>query len=39
MEIKRTFDILDHVIENYPKEDNYAVKRNGAWDKFSIKEI
>lgn len=39
MEVKRTFDILDHILENYPKEDNFAVKRNGKWDKFSIDQI
>ncbi len=39
MEIKRTFDILDHVIENYSKDDNFAVNRNGTWEKFSAKEI
>ena len=39
MEVKRTFDILDHVLENFPKEDNFAVKRNGKWDKFSAENI
>jgi len=39
MEIKRTFDFLDHVLENYPKEDTYAVKRHGKWEKFSAVEV
>ncbi len=39
MEIKRTFDFLDYVLEHYPKEDNYAVKRNGKWEKFSVEDI
>jgi long-chain acyl-CoA synthetase len=39
MEIKRTFDFLDHVLENYPKEDSFAVKRKGKWETFSAVEI
>jgi long-chain acyl-CoA synthetase len=39
MEIKRTFDILDHLLENFQKSDNLAVKRNGQWEKFSAQEI
>jgi long-chain acyl-CoA synthetase len=35
MEIKRTFDLLDNMLENYRKSDNLAVKRNGIWEKFS----
>lgn len=35
MEIKRTFDLLDHYAENYVIEDALAVKRNKKWDKFS----
>ena len=39
MAIKRTFDFLDHVVKNHLKEDNFAVKRNNRWEKFSAKEI
>jgi len=38
MKIKRTFDILDHIKNNSPKEINLAVKRNGKWEKFSTQE-
>lgn len=38
MEIKRTFDLLDHYAENYIVEDALAVKRNRKWDKFSTND-
>jgi len=38
MEVKRTFDILDQLVEKYPKDVALAVKRNGKWDKFSTAE-
>ncbi len=39
MKIKRTFEFIEHAIENYPKEDAFSVKRNGKWEKFSTEEI
>lgn len=39
MEIKRTFEFIEHAVENYPKDDAFSVKRNGKWEKFSTKEI
>lgn len=38
MDIKRTFDLLDHYAENYVVEDALAVKRNRKWDKFSTND-
>ena len=38
MEINRTFDIVEKLIAEYPKEDALAVKRNGSWEKFSTVE-
>jgi long-chain acyl-CoA synthetase len=38
MEIKRTFDIIDRMINNFAREDALVVKRNGQWEKFSTKE-
>lgn len=38
MEIKRTFDILDQLIEKYSKDVALAVKRNGKWEEFSTQE-
>lgn len=36
MEITRTFDLLDHLISNYPeKEDILACKEKGEWVKYS----
>jgi long-chain acyl-CoA synthetase len=35
MEIKRTFDIVDQLVEKYQREDALAIKRNGKWEKFS----
>lgn len=34
-EITRTFDLLDHLVERYPKEDILAGKVNGEWVKYS----
>lgn len=34
-EITRTFDLLDHLVEQYPKEDMLAGKVNGEWVKYS----
>lgn len=39
MKIKRTFEFIEHAIENYPKEDAFSVKRNGKWDIFSTQTI
>ena len=38
MEVTRTFDIVDQLLEKYPREDALAVKRNGQWEKFSTQE-
>ena len=38
MEIKRTFDIIDQLLEKYPRNDALCVKRNGKWEQFSTKE-
>ena len=35
VEIKRTFDLLDHLVEQYPKDDILAGKVNGEWVKYS----
>lgn len=35
MEVKRTFDILENLIEKYPKDDILSRKVNGKWIKFS----
>ncbi len=35
MEITRTFDLLDHLVERYPKDDMLAGKVNGEWVKYS----
>ncbi len=35
VEITRTFDLLDHLVEQYPKEDILAGKVNGEWIKYS----
>ena len=35
VEITRTFDLLDHLVENFPKEDILAGKLNGEWVKYS----
>ncbi|MBO7101225.1 MAG: long-chain fatty acid--CoA ligase [Bacteroidales bacterium] len=33
--ITRTFDLLDHLVENFPKDDILAGKVNGEWVKYS----
>ena len=33
--ITRTFDLLDHLTTNYPKDDILAGKNNGEWVKYS----
>ncbi len=38
MEVKRTFDIVDYILENYSRDDALCVKRNGKWEKFSTEE-
>lgn len=38
MNITRTFEIVDQLIEKYPKEVALSAKRNGKWDSFSTKE-
>lgn len=35
MEIRRTFDIVDQLVEKYQRDDALAVKRNGQWEKFT----
>lgn len=35
IEINRTFDLLDHLVTNYPKDDILAGKVNGEWVKYS----
>jgi len=35
IEITRTFDLLDHLVEQYPKDDILAGKVNGEWVKYS----
>ncbi len=35
IEIKRTFDLLDHLVVNFPKDDILAGKVNGEWVKYS----
>ena len=35
VEITRTFDLLDLLVEQYPKEDILAGKVNGEWVKYS----
>ncbi|MBQ9417973.1 MAG: AMP-binding protein [Bacteroidales bacterium] len=34
-EITRTFDLLDHLVEHYPKDDILAGKVGGEWVKYS----
>ena len=34
-EITRTFDLLDHLVERFPKDDILAGKVNGEWVKYS----
>ena len=39
MEIKRTFEFIEHALEKHPKEDAFSVKRNGKWENFSTQTI
>ncbi len=39
MEVKRTFDLVERYLTEFPKEDALAVKRNGVWEKFSSREF
>lgn len=34
----RIFDILDHMLENHPRDDAFAYKRNSNWKKFSTEK-
>ncbi|MDP3437342.1 MAG: long-chain fatty acid--CoA ligase [Bacteroidales bacterium] len=38
MEVTRTFDILDQLVTEYPKDDILSRKVNGKWIKFSCDE-
>jgi long-chain acyl-CoA synthetase len=38
MEITRTFDLLEKIRDEFPKEDTLAGKQNGKWIKYSSKE-
>lgn len=38
MKITRTFEIVDQLLEKYPKEKALAVKRDGKWESFSTLE-
>lgn len=38
MNVKRTFEIVDQLIEKYPKDVALSVKRNGNWDNFSTQD-
>ena len=38
MEIKRIFDLLDYITENYPQDDTLNGKRKGQWVNFSTKD-
>lgn len=38
MEITRTFDLLDWLLERYPKNDILNGKRNGEWISFSVND-
>ncbi|MBN1252004.1 MAG: long-chain fatty acid--CoA ligase [Bacteroidales bacterium] len=35
MEVRRTFDIVDQLVEKYKRDDALAVKRFGKWETFS----
>ncbi len=34
----RIFDILDHILENNPRDDAFAFKKNGNWKKISTEK-
>ena len=38
MEIIRTFDIIERMLEKFKRDDAFAVKRSGKWEKFSTTE-
>lgn len=38
MEVTRVFDLLDWIVEKYPKADTLAGKHNGEWTKYSANE-
>jgi long-chain acyl-CoA synthetase len=38
MEVTRTFDMLDWLLENYPKDDIINGKREGEWINFSVSD-
>jgi long-chain acyl-CoA synthetase len=38
MEVNRTFEIVDRILEEYQREDALCVKRGGKWEKFSTNE-
>ena len=38
MNITRTFDLVDHLLDGLQRNDALAVKRNGKWEKFSTLE-
>ncbi len=35
--MKRTFDLIDRLLDKFQKDDILSVKRNGKWEKFSTK--
>ena len=39
MEIKRTFDLIDHCLLHYPKSRTFYKKRNGRWTGLSIEDL
>jgi long-chain acyl-CoA synthetase len=39
MQLKRLFDSVDYQLSNFPKDDMLAAKENGAWRKYSTKEV
>lgn len=38
MEIKRTFDLVDHLMDGLQRSDALTVKRNGKWESFSTQQ-
>src|SRR5665648_1194688 len=39
MTVKRTFDILEHCLENYPRADAFAGKYDNRWVPFSTEQF
>lgn len=39
MELKRLFDCIDYQLSNFPKEDMFAAKKNGAWQPYSTMQV